>query len=40
MNKIPMTEKQKNQIEEIYWKWFSKRHLNNRTRYDLKKDNR
>ena len=22
-----MTEKQKNQIEEIYWKWFSKRHL-------------
>lgn len=27
MNKIPMTEKQKNQIEEIYWKWFSKRHL-------------
>lgn len=27
MNKIPMTEKQKNQIEEIYWKWFSTRHL-------------
>lgn len=27
MNRIPMTEKQKNQIEEIYWKWFSKRHL-------------
>ena len=45
MNKIPMTEKQKNQIEEIYWKWFSKKTFknfygNNRTRYDLKKDNR
>ena len=27
MNKIPMTDQQKKQIEEIYWKWFSTRHL-------------
>ena len=27
MNKIPMNEKQKDRIEEIYWKWFSTRHL-------------
>ena len=27
MNRISITEQQKNKIEEIYWKWFSTRHL-------------
>lgn len=27
MNRIPITEHQKNKIEEIYWKWFSTWHL-------------
>ena len=27
MNRIPITDQKKNQIEEIYWKWFSTRHL-------------